>query len=104
MGDLRQLLVPAALPSGHTYQVVDFTVTPSNYQNSGPDSHLAVSVLTLSDSNLNNDFDGKGMTLWATTDMCLGGGKRAILQSWAIQNYINDNEGCGTYPGCSNPV
>ncbi len=27
--------VPKAMPSGHTYQVLDFTVTPSNYENSG---------------------------------------------------------------------
>ena len=82
-------------------------MTPNNYQNSGPDSHLAVSVLTYSDSNLNSDFDGKGLTLWATTDMCNGGGKRAILQSWALQNYSDSNPPltpCGTYLGCSNPV
>lgn len=92
--------VPAALPSGHTYQVVDFTVTPSaNYENSGPYSHLAVSVLTVSDSNLNNDFDGKGLALFAT-GRCALAWQRAVLQSWAIQGY----PACAGPAACSNPL
>lgn len=97
--------VPANMPSGHTYQVVDFTVTPSNYQNSGLNSHLAVSTLTVSDSNLDHDFDGKGAIFYGGTEAVCGAAQKTVLQSWAIQNY-NDgaNPPCGTYPGCSNPV
>ena len=97
--------VPAALPYGHTYQVVDFTVTPSsNYQNSGDYSHLAVSALTVSNSNLNNDFDGKGMTLWATSSRCNSSWQRAALQSWAIQGYSEPPNACANPAICSNPV
>lgn len=96
--------VPAALPSGHTYQVVDFTVTPStNYQNSGSKSHLAVSVLTVSDSNLNSDFDGKGLTLFATA-RCALAWQRAALQSWAIQGFSEPPGACSNPAVCSNPV
>lgn len=96
--------VPASMPYGHTYQVVDFTVTPSNYQNSGALSHLAVSALTVSDTNLNNDFDGKGMTLWAQPNSCAAVGGRAALQSWAIQGFSDPPGSCANPTVCSNPV
>jgi hypothetical protein len=85
--------------------VVDFTVTPANYQNSGPNSHLAVSALTVSNSNLDHDFDGKGAIFYGGTEYVCGAGQKTMLQSWAIQNY-NDgaNPPRGAYPGCSNPV
>lgn len=99
--------VPAVMPSGHTFQVVDFTVTPSNYQSSGSFSHFGVGALVVSDSNFDHDFDGKGAAVFGGGP--LGGvcnsTDRTALQSWAIQNY-NDGADppCGAYPGCSNPV
>ena len=92
--------VPQDMPSGHTYQVVDFTVTPSNYENSGPHSHLAVSTQTLSNSNLDHDFDGKGAAFFAGSGLC-GSANKTVLQSWAIQNSV-DGVSCG--PPCENPV
>ena len=92
--------VPNTMPPGHTYQVVDFTVTPTNYENSGPNSHLAVSTQTVSNSNLDHDFDGKGAAFYGGTGEC-GAANKTVLQSWAIQNYIDDVS-CG--PPCLNPV
>ena len=56
---------------------VDFTVTPSNYftRTAGHCPTLPSVHLTVSDTNLNNDFDGKGTTLWAQpTCAAVGGG------------------------------
>ncbi len=77
--------VPKAMPSGHTFQVVDFTVTPSNFENSGSNSHFAVSALTVSNSNLDSDFDGKGAAIFDGAGAC-GSANKTSLQSWAIQN------------------
>ena len=94
--------VPAMLSGGHTFQVVDFTVTPTNYQYSGPNSHFGVSTLTLSDSNLDHDFDGKGAALFGGSGQC-GSANKTALQSWAIQNF-SDGPPLVCGPPCLNPV
>ncbi len=85
--------VPGAMPSGHTYQVVDFTVDPYNYSTTGASSHFGVSTLTVSNSNLDQDFDGKGAYFAASDPFC-----GTVLESWAIQGY---SDATGT---CSNPA
>ena len=92
--------VPNAMPNGHTYQVVDFTVEPYNYPNSGQFSHLAVSTLTVSNSDLDHDFDGKGAIFYAALPGC-----GSVLQSWAITGYSDGPpQGCSNPAVCSNPV
>ncbi len=83
--------VPANLPSGDTYQVADFTVAQYNFAASGVNTHFANSVLTVSNSNFDNDFDGKGMIL-GVFPSC-GSSYSSVIETWAIQNY----------PGCNSP-
>ena len=96
--------VPQAMPSGHTYQVVDFIVTPNNYQSSGVGSHFGVMTQVVSNSNFDTDFDAKGAAIFASANVFCSAGQVTVLQSWAIQNYVASSGNCGTYPGCSNPV
>ena len=86
--------VPANLPSGDTYQVADFTVAQYNFAASGANTHFVNSVLTLSNTNFDADFDGKGMILGAYDDC--GPTYSSIVETWAIQN----SPGCG-FPGAS---
>ena len=98
--------VPGSMPTGHTYQVVDFTVTPNNYENSGPYSHFAVGTLVVSDSNFDHDSDGKRAAIFGGSGNC-GSANKTALQSWAIQNHPHSHppsSSCGSYLGCSNPV
>ena len=89
--------VPQSLPSGHTYQVVDFQVTPYNYASSGAFSHLAVPVLTLSNSNFQSDFDGKGAAIGGGWTGCPA--QSIGVEAWAIQNW-SEGGGCGSGPTC----
>ena len=77
--------MPANLPSGDTYQVADFTIGQYNFANSGVNTHFVNSVLTVSNSNLANDFDGKGMILGASNEC--GAPYSSIIETWAIQNF-----------------
>jgi|GEM_PF-4504970 len=86
--------VPQALPSGHTYQVADFKVTPYNFASSGTFAHLVVPVLTTSNSNFQSDFDGKGAIFYGNSGAC-----SAVVEAWAIQNW-SETTGCGTGPTC----
>lgn len=89
--------VPQTLPAGHTYQVVDFQVTPYQYANSGPFSHLTVSVLTTSNSNFQSDFDGKGVAIGGGWTGC---SEQSVgIEAWAIQNWSESN-GCVPGPTC----
>lgn len=89
--------VPQTLPSGHTYQVVDFQVTPYNYATSGSFSHIGVSVLTRSDSNFQADFDGKGVSIGGGFTGC--DAHSIGVEAWAIQNWSEAN-GCMPGPTC----
>jgi hypothetical protein len=90
--------VPANMPSGHTYQITQFMVTPSNFAASGTDSHLVVSTLTVSNSNFSDDFDGKGAIFYPNQNVYCGS-NRTMLQSWAMQGYSG-----GQCPGCVSVV
>lgn len=89
--------VPQSLPAGHTYQVVDFQVTPYNYASSGPYSHVAISVLTTSNSNFQSDFDGKGVAIGGGWTGCPS--QSVGIEAWAIQNW-SEGGGCAPGPTC----
>ena len=48
-----------------TFQVLDFTVSPTNYENSGPDTHFAAMTQVVSDTNFGQDFDAKGVIFYS---------------------------------------
>lgn len=88
--------VPASLPSGHSYQVADFTVAPYNFTSAGYGAHLVVPVLTVSNSNFDHDFDGKG-AIFGESSLGCGSPWVSVLESWAIQGYSDVS-------GCANPA
>lgn len=96
------------MPAGHTFQVLDFTVTGDNYQNSGAGSHFGAMTQAFSNSNFDTDFDAKGAAIFAGSNGWCAAGANVMLQSWAIQNYNPTpppgTPPCGTYLGCSTPV
>ena len=97
--------VPNAMPSGHTFQVLDFTVTPTNYENSGPDTHFAAMTQVVSDTNFGQDFDAKGAIFFSGGSKFCGLSQTtttSMLQSWDIRP---TNPVCASTDGnCRNPV
>ena len=62
--------VPGTMPETHNAQLVDFTVAVNNFQNAANGAHLVNSLLTVSDSNIATDFDGKGVIFGYDSKYC----------------------------------
>jgi hypothetical protein len=81
--------VPATMPTAHNAQLSQFTVAGSNFQNAPSGGHFVHSLLTVSDSNLDLDFDGKGLIFGFDTTFCGSGATPAygsLAETWVNQN------------------
>lgn len=80
--------VPGVMPGYHNAHLSQFTVTASNFHNAPNNGHFVHSLLTVSDTNLVADFDGKGMIFGYDTTYCGNGSPTygSVAETWVIQN------------------
>lgn len=93
--------VPNVRPANHQWHVVDFTISPWNFQNAGPNAHMVTGVYFNTFSNMTQDFHAKGMFLSArdmVTNFCPAN-KRAVIETWGIDAPLGSNG----QPDCNAP-
>lgn len=79
--------VPGTMPPEHNAHLTEYTVAMNNFHNAVNSAHFVNSVLTVSDTNLTNDFDGKGVIFGYDTTFC--GSPQptygSVAETWVIQ-------------------
>jgi hypothetical protein len=61
---------PGTMPTADNAHLSQFTVTSNNFHNAVNSAHFVHSLLTVSDTNITSDFDGKGFIFGVDTTLC----------------------------------
>jgi hypothetical protein len=79
--------VPGTMPATDNAHLSQFTVTTNNFHNAVNSAHFVNSLLTVSDTNFDSDFDGKGVIFGPDPTYCGSASNPAygsLTETWLI--------------------
>ena len=80
--------VPGTMPQADNAQLVEYTVAVNNFHNAVNGAHFVNSLLTVSDSNITTDFDGKGVIFGVDSTYCGSSTNPAfgsVAETWVVR-------------------
>ncbi len=91
--------VPGTMPATQQAHIVHYTLSQWQFNASTPGTHFVNSVLTVSNTNFDTDFQGKGLIIGVANDC--GGNYSAILQTWQNNQQMESETSAAWYATCN---